>query len=226
MEKFYRLSYSIQDRAPLYPGTPPVIVERVKDKRKGDSCNKYYISLSSHAGTHMDAPFHFFNSGRKADSYKPEELIFDRPISIDCPCAPDKAIDIRTLEKIIPKVNFDFLIIRTSFASRYRKRDKNIYSTKNPYITKGAAKWLRDRFSSMRGLGVDFISISSRLHRDDGRRSHEILLGESRGRPGLVIVEDMKLPAKIKKLDRVMVLPLFIEGIDSAPCTVIGISDD
>ena len=51
--------------------------------------------------------------------------------------------------------------------------------------------------------------------------AHRILLrGEARR---FLIIEDMNLDWDLTQLRHVMALPLFLEGLDSAPCTVVGV---
>lgn len=222
MKRYYRLSYDVTVDTPQYPSTPGVSVQRVKDPAKGDSCSTYSVTISSHAGTHVDAPRHFFKTGRAIADYSIDELVFTSPLIIDCIKRPGDEIGVSDLEGAINGTGFDILIIRTGF-SRYRN-DAEKYCRKNPYLSTKAARWLREEHLSIRAVGIDCVSIASAEHRDVGREVHRTLLGRYRGRGGgLLIVEDLSLPRGMKRLDEVMVVPLFIRGIDSSSCTVIGV---
>ena len=52
--------------APLYPGDPETVLEKHLDMRFGDLCNTSVIRACLHAGTHMDAPCHFFEEAEDA----------------------------------------------------------------------------------------------------------------------------------------------------------------
>ena len=41
-----------------------------------------------------------------------------------------------------------------------------------------------------------------------------------------MLIEHMDLSTDLQNLKEVWVAPLLIEGVDSAPCTVVGIIDD
>lgn len=223
MRKYVRLSYDIDIRMPLYPGTSPLKIKSEKSISKKDSCNTYRVSFSNHLGTHIDAPRHFYNSGRTIAEFRPEDLIFDNTCIIDCANKQNQPIEIRDLEiHIRPKS--DLLLLRTGF-SKFRK--KGIYCTSNPYISCAVADWLRRNFPRLRAIGIDCISVSSYAHRGEGTKTHRILLKKT-GYPGppLLIIEDLFLPSAIRCLTEVMVFPLYIKGVDSSPCTVIGLSDD
>ena len=68
---------------------------------------------------------------------------------------------------------------------------------------------------------MDIISLTSPLNRDEGTKSHQILLNNDSRE--IMIIEDMFLDNYNNKIDKAIVIPLMVEGIDSAPCTVYGI---
>ena len=49
--------------SPVYPGDPPPQLKTVSAIKNGDGCNLTALSMSSHAGTHVDAPAHFLERG-------------------------------------------------------------------------------------------------------------------------------------------------------------------
>jgi arylformamidase len=58
----------------------------------GDNYNTYLLTLENHCGTHVDAPAHFLEGGRKISEYQPDELLFRNPIILDC---------LKTLENLL-----------------------------------------------------------------------------------------------------------------------------
>lgn len=234
MKRYIKLSYNISVDTPLYPETPPIIIKKVKEISKGNSCNTSLITLLNHAGTHIDAPRHFFNSGRTITEYSIEELVFQKPLIVDCPKRVDEVIEIDDLVSLINSNDTDMLLIRTGFY-RYRIAQSSAlnlqslynYCYKNPYLSPKTAEWIRNNHSHIRAIGIDCISISSYEKREIGRETHKILLNSDKfkGSP-VLIIEDLYLPHEIKKLDELIISPIFIEGVDSTPCTVIGVIND
>lgn len=219
-----RLSYPLRMGMPLYPGTPETVLEEVKSKDRGDSCNTSLITISNHAGTHIDAPAHFDSAGRKIGDYEPESLVFDNIAIADCPKRPGEPVVSEDLKGSLGDAT-DLLLIRTGFG-KYRnagagERDR-LYTTNNPYLHVDTARMLREH-GAIRAIGIDCVSISSRADRDMGRRAHETLLtvGHFQKDP-LLIIEDMFIPDDISRIDRIIVVPLYFDDIDSAPCTVLG----
>jgi arylformamidase len=173
--------------------------------------------MPCHLGTHVDAPRHFSDSGRPISSYRPDDFVFERPRLIDIPLRSGELLARDQLvesERII--VQADILFIRTGF-QRYRDADPIKYSSENPGVSADAAKYLVG-FRGLRALGLDFISLSSAPHREEGRAAHRELLTSR----DFFIVEDMDLKQYPDAVSRVIVVPLFVEGVDSAPCTVLA----
>jgi kynurenine formamidase len=225
MRRYIRLSYDVSPSAPVYPGDRKTSVRKAKEIEKGDSCNTFVVTLSNHSGTHVDAPRHFFKTGRPITEYSPGDLVFTKPVIVNCPKGPEEPVCVDDLKGSV-KTGCDALLIRTGF-SRYRSGDVRVYCRRNPYLTPRAAGWIRSAYPSIRALGLDLLSISSYADRASGREAHKILLEEGGYRGGpVLIIEDMYIPKGLKGIDELIVSPLYIEGADSAPCAVTGVMDD
>jgi len=207
------LSYPLNFQTPLYGNIEPIQI-KIKEQ---DSIMTARISFSNHSGTHLDAPRHFFKSGRSISDYSIEELIFNSPLLIDCPKKENELITIDDLKSIR---DCDLLLIRTGF---YKYRGSEKYRLCNPGISPETAEWIRRNHPAIRAIGIDTISISAFQKREVGRRAHQILL-KSNGFPGdpVLLIEDLNLSGEFNKLKKVYAIPLFIEGVDSMTCTVIG----
>ncbi|MBO6140181.1 MAG: cyclase family protein [Ruminococcus sp.] len=51
----------------VFPGDPPPEMRRTMSISKGDVCNLTELSMCAHNGTHIDAPFHFIDDGKRVD---------------------------------------------------------------------------------------------------------------------------------------------------------------
>ena len=51
----------------VFPGDLPPVRKVAMSIEKGDVCNLTELSMCAHNGTHVDAPYHFLNEGRKID---------------------------------------------------------------------------------------------------------------------------------------------------------------
>ena len=57
----------------VYPGDPAPRVERAKAIAAGDVCNVSLLTMGSHTGTHVDAPYHFIDGGPRLGAVALEE---------------------------------------------------------------------------------------------------------------------------------------------------------
>jgi len=87
------------------------------------------------------------------------------------------------------------------------------------------ASYIRLELENVRCIGIDSISVSSCQNREIGRKTYNIFLKKEgyKGDP-VLLLEDLDLPRKdLDKLKTILICPLMIENIDSAPCMVIGV---
>lgn len=72
--KIYDISQEVYSCV-VFPGDPhpeKTVVLRIED---GALCNLSSLSMCAHNGTHVDAPFHFLNDGKKIDELDLEKLV-------------------------------------------------------------------------------------------------------------------------------------------------------
>ena len=70
------LTLTISENLPTFPGSPkPQFIPW--EKIDSDGYNLELMFLSSHTGTHMDAPFHFLEKGKTIDQIAPSRLATD-----------------------------------------------------------------------------------------------------------------------------------------------------
>jgi len=212
------LSYELSEAVPAYGRKQDMKISQVKSLNSGDACNVYNFSMENHWGTHVDAPRHFFEKGPAVGELKPSYWVFERPQVIEVDLAPGELL---TEEKWGKKVSAgtDLLLFRSGWG---KKRASRPYCEENPGISPSVGYFLRGNFAEVRAVGIDWVSVSSFLKRDMGRETHRAFLDpDGKGNP-IVMIEDMDLSSDMKGLARVIALPLRIENLDSAPCTVIG----
>jgi len=171
----------------------------------------------------VDAPAHFIQDGKKISDYDPEELIFIRPLIIDCPKDAGELIEIVDINRADLK-DSDCIFFRTGFG-RYRESDTEKYLTQNPGIAPETISWLREKFPDVCCLGIDCISISSYQKEDLGIESHIRAFSENEniGKP-LLLIEDLNLNvlSRDDNVKKIFVLPWLIGSVDSAPCSVLA----
>jgi len=219
--RVYRLSHVTKAGDPVYPGNEGPRLEQLRSIARGDSSNMWRLTFTNHIGTHVDAPNHFDESGPAISEFGPEELVFREVRLVDVPKSPGDVVTVEDLERHERVLrSSEALLIRTGI-QRFRAQSPEIYSGVGISLSVEAAELIAS-YPNLRAIGIDAISISSPQRREIGREAHRVLL---RGRRFL-IVEDMDLQGKPERYDLLLIAPLMIEQIDSAPCTVYGIIFD
>ncbi len=211
------LSHKLDVNTPSYMASSKIVIKEVKQIKKGDSSNTFKIEMDNHIGTHADCQKHFIDEGKGVAEYDIEDFIFHKVKIIELSKAGGELITKKDLEKFEGEIKeCDFLIIKTGF-QEFREKDVRIYQFEGPGFSSEAAEYLA-KFKNLRGIGLDSISLSSPLYREEGRKAHRILLSKNK----FIIVEDMDLRMLPKEIKRLFVIPLFIKEIDSSPCTVFA----
>lgn len=225
-----RLSHLISRDAPLYGDYSQVEILKTNDIQKGDSSNNSSLSLSSHSGTHIDAPFHFDSRGKTLDTYQPEFWLAERPYLIERKISPEEMITCDSWQSELSSIpaTADILLIKTGF-ERFRNPDnREVYIFNGPGIAPEVGLWLR-RNRSIKYIGFDFISLTSFQNRELGRIAHRAFLSAQPDgftsvfdNPPILIIEDMKLSELTTSPKRVIVSPILFENADGAPVTVFA----
>lgn len=212
------LNHPLDLNTPVYGGGQGLGIHSQTSISSGDTANTSQWEFPNHIGTHLDAPYHFFEEGLKLSDYPPEYWIFSQPLLLDTPTddgyliTPDDIANQLTTKP-------DLLMLRTGY-ERYRREER--YWQRNPGLSPELGQWLRENHPSVRVVGFDCISITSRLHREAGRAAHRAFLDpEGPGNP-VPLIEDMALAEVLWPLRQIIVAPLPIAGADGGPCTVLG----
>lgn len=227
------LSHLISSESPIYGDYSTIEIQPTNSIKKGDTSNNCNLSLTSHSGTHVDAPYHFDEKGKVLDSYLPEFWTCNHPFVIEQRAEPGEIISIDSLGKELEKipVKTDLLLIKTGF-ERYRSYsdacDRNTYIFEGPGIAPEIGIWLREN-RRLKFIGFDFISLTSFQNRELGRIAHRAFLSSTPdgcsdpfSYPPILIIEDMKLSGLSSIPTRVTIAPLLYVNADGAPVTVFA----
>lgn len=210
------LSHSLGEKTPLYQGRKGVEIRPEGRISDGHSCNSLHVSFPNHSSTHIDAPLHFIPGGRSITDFPADFWSFEKTAIWDCAVGPGTLITpvLLRLDSIVDLEKVELLLIKTGY-ERFRAEES--YWLASPGLSSSLAVELKRRMPSLRAVGVDFLSISSLLHREEGRAAHREFLSRE-----VILIEDMKLSAIKTAPSRVIVAPLLLEGADGAPATVMA----
>ncbi|MBF0553886.1 MAG: cyclase family protein [Nitrospirae bacterium] len=218
------LSYTLAEgKNPVYggaeSGAESIEIQTRKSIDMGDAANVYSFTMENHWGTHVDAPNHFFNDGMKIYEYPPEFCFFKNPQVFRVSLQPSEVI--QGLRDVNPRT--DLLLIQSDWC---KLRHKEVYVKENPGIAPDVGFYLRRQCPHLRAVGLDWISVSPYTDRQLGRLTHRAFLDPDGQNAPILLIEDMNLSMELASLREVVVFPLRIDALDSAPCTAVGLFDD
>lgn len=205
----YDITVPLSPATLVWPGDPPVEVERLSRIEAGDGYNLSALRLSSHAGTHVDPPLHFFQHGAAVDSL-PLELLLGPAWLADC--RGHAAIGAALLERAAIPAGTLRLLLLTDNSARWGAPSPSFRSDFVALDPSGA-RWVAER--GIRLLGVDGMSVDPP---DDGEAvAHRMLLAS-----GTILIENLDLRAvPPDQLFELLCLPLKLAGGDGAPARVV-----
>jgi len=208
------LTLTISENLPSFPGSPvPKFIPWAKIKT--DGYNLELLFLSSHSGTHMDAPFHFVKDGLKIHQIDANRFVRDAVI-LKLKKGPNQSItkkDIIQFEKKFGKIPNDAtIIIATGW---YKNLIKKTYFEKNPGLSSSAADYLSSKKINL--VGIDSPSIDVGSNKEFS--VHKIL-----SKNNIIIVENLANLEKIKGSKfKFIALPLKLKDATGSPIRAIAI---
>lgn len=102
----YDITRPLSPRLAGWPGDTPLDFRRVWRRDRGASVNVSALTLSVHAGTHADAPFHFDTAGRTVDA-----------LPLDAFCGPACVLDVTGAAKATGRITAGDLAPVAAFLS-------------------------------------------------------------------------------------------------------------
>jgi arylformamidase len=194
----------------VYPGSPqPSFLEWSKFDVQG-----YYsevMFLSTHTGTHIDAPSHFIQNARTIDKIRASKFV-SRSILVKIPKKADQLITKSDFSNREIKAN-DTVVFATGWEKRSKKDD---YMINNPGLSLDAAEHLvRNRVNA---VAIDGPSIDRGI--DNNFNIHNALLSND-----ILIIENLcNLEALSSfELFTLIVNPLKLVGASGSPVRAIAL---
>src|SRR5262245_38272936 len=202
--KLIDVSVPLDATTPTYPGNTPYSLEAIKRLARGDSSNVSTIHMSAHAGTHVDAPRHFFDDRPGADAL-PLDLLIGRTRVVEIGA---RQIDAESLAAI--DLSEDIRVLIKTHNSRLWGTPE--FHADYAGVTESGARHLVDR--GVKLVGVDYVSVEK--FKTPGAPAHNVLLGG-----GTIVIEGLNLRDVDPGVYDMYCLPLLVVGSDGAPARVV-----
>ncbi len=209
------LSLLIEPKIPLFPGAPPpqsISWENIKE----NGYNLELLFMSSHTGTHIDAPYHFSEDGLTVEKIPLNRLI-QNAILIKIFKKRNQSItisDIKDFERKYEPIPQNSTIV---FYTNWQKNSKKSYFfTENPGLNENAAKYLVSKNINL--VGIDSPSID--LGKNSKFPVHKIF-----SKKNILIVENLDNLEKIPSQKFLFsIFPLKLKGASGSPIRAVAYS--
>jgi len=199
-----------------FPGYPmPTLIKWSKFETQG------YVSevmfLSTHTGTHMDAPFHFNPNGPTIDQVEVYRYICNNTILIKLQKNSNQMI---TSHDIISNTKYeikekDTVVFSTGWEKQIKEKDN--YMKNNPGLSKDAAEYLVEK--KVNAVAIDCPSID--IGTDSGFIAHKMLLSNQ-----ILVIENLCNLYKFNNEKFTLIItPLKLVGASGSPIRAIGIEE-
>jgi arylformamidase len=167
------------------------------------------IFMSTHTGTHMDAPSHFNTKGYTIDEAPLSNLISDA-ILLRVSKGASEYITREDIS-IVDDLKGKSLIISTGWEHRYHGEE---YLSSNPGLSRDAAEYLVDK--GVIQVGIDTANIDNA--EDLNFTAHRILLGNN-----ITIIENLCNLTALESRFRLVALPLRLKGATGSPIRALAL---
>ncbi len=209
------LSHPLSERTPEFPGDPPPVITIFDSTATPSTAGERHLNcsqlaMSLHCGTHMDAPFHFFQDRATIDQVLLDRCIgatllvrlpFDvHGLSIEVQHLAPYESSLRRMRRVV---------LNTGWHHRW---DADDYFSAHPLITGAAARFLVD-------CGVQLIGVDTPSVDQPPFDAHLALLGND-----VLIVENLtNLDAIPGDVFQLIATPLKIVGRDGSPVRAVAV---
>lgn len=171
------------------------------------------ISMSTHQGTHLDAPYHFYDNGKTIDQMTLDQFIGKASLVDLAPggaLEPSTPLTVEMFEPHEAKFRKGAKVIyRTGWDRMFGKPE---YFSAFPTLTLKAAQWMADR-------GIGLIGMDTPTPSTSWKECHLILLGKG---VEMVIVEGLTRLEQLPPEFTFIGFPLNIKGRDGSPIRAVA----
>jgi len=205
------LTHTLSADMPVYPGSEPPEL-RTAATLERDGFAEKWIGLSSHTGTHIDAPAHMLPGAPTLDQLGVDRF-FGTGRVLDVSALAGAEIGVEFLERRQAALEGgEFVLFHTGWSSRWGQAS---YFSGFPVLAPEAARWLCRR--GLKGIGFDAVSVDPVDTRD--YPIHFICF-----RAGLILVENLTgLEPLVGRDFLFSCLPLKLERADGSPVRAIAV---
>lgn len=201
--KIIDISWPITSEMTAYKDKQVVHLQQTKQFAQ-DGARETLITLSSHTGTHIDAPAHFLQDGKTMDQ-------------LDACCVgPAQVIDMTHIDDCIDNIHLQKLDIQPDMILLFKTKNSGFAATAPfnyafTYVNGAAAAYLVSK--KIKAVGIDYLGIE---RNQPNHETHETFM-----KSGITIIEGLRLYDVEPGSYMFWCLPLKMPGLDGAPARAI-----
>ncbi len=203
--KLIDITMSLSSGTPNWPGDTPFHYEIAWPMEESGSVNVGKIEASTHIGTHIDAPFHYDNSGKKTDELELSRY-FAKAVVIDC-----TGVDEITSEHI----QFDEKGITAVLFKTAGWTNRDEFPDQIPVLQESVPGYLKGKGINL--IGVDLPSV-------DHLESKSLPVHHALYEQDINILEGIVLDEVEEGYYQLIAMPLKIKGGDGSPVRAVLVS--
>lgn len=200
------ISVPLRQPMPTYPGDALFELIPVARIAEGALANGSRLLMGTHSGTHIDAPWHFNDAGKRIHEIPLARLIGYAYVA---DLSGREVITAADLEAARIPPTTTRLLLKTDNSARWAQATE--FDTSYAALTPDAAEWLLRRAVDV--VGIDYLSIER--YGAPQPEVHHLLCGA-----GKIIIEGLNLSGVEAGEYELLCMPLLIEGADGAPARV------
>lgn len=202
--KVYDISRQLGESTPTWPGDTPFSYSVNWSKQQTGSVNVGSVKMSVHTATHVDAPFHFADDGKRMDEL--DLSIFMGPALV-VDVSNNKAVELEDVEEFISSHPSKRILFKTD---AWVKEEE--FPIEIPTLSVEVVRLLGDLQTPL--IGVDLPSV-------DNLDSKELPIHHALHQANICILEGLDLREVEQGEYELIALPLKIKGSDGSPVRAI-----
>jgi len=202
--KIYDISLTLSPQSIRWVTAQPLELIERKRMSRGDTNNSSSVHTSVHAGTHVDAPFHFVPDGATIESLPLE--IFIGPARV---CAADPGARITAEDVVKAGLKGETRVLFKTRNSTLLQKD--VYDASFAPFSVDGAKALVDL--GVKLVGLDYLSAAAA---DEQVPVHRAFLDH-----GVILLEGVDLSQVPPGRYELFCPPVKLSGSDGAPCRAV-----
>jgi arylformamidase len=218
------LGYEFSEDMPVFPGLPEdKLVPHSRMSSGGDS-NTTFFHHFLHNGTHVDAPYHFWDKGRSIDKIPIEDFVYTQPLLVEKELQKGELLGVAELESYGKRIKqCDILLICTGYWKLRTDRDR--YMEDFPALSGATAHFIRLELPSLKAVAIDTLSIENPIvgPKTNFEVHKTLLSGEKYKDRPVLIYEDVNLgKVRGKQIKRIYAFPLRLRDLDASPVNMVA----